>query len=77
MKNTSFLAFPPIERQALLQALHRAGIAPRGVCVSRFELALPAARGNAYTAVTAPGWVRTYATCDWPGALERELARTA
>lgn len=77
MKNTSFLAFPLTEQQALLRALRRAGIAPGGVCVSRFELALPAACGHAFTAITAPGWARAYATTEWPGALERELARTA
>jgi hypothetical protein len=42
MRQIPFLAFPATEQAAVLRALKRAGIAPRGVCVSRFELALQA-----------------------------------
>lgn len=79
MREISLLAFPSGERAAVLGALRRAGIAPRGVCVSRFELALQAAarQVSAFTAVSTPGWCRTYAyggQPDWVGALERELS---
>lgn len=80
MKQTPFLAFPSSEQEALLRALQRAGVPRRGVCVSRFELAVQAAReGRAFTTISAPGWSRTYpaAAGDWIRSLERELADAA
>ncbi|RYF14882.1 MAG: hypothetical protein EOO30_16720 [Comamonadaceae bacterium] len=77
MKQIPFLAFPSSEQEALLRALQRAGVPRRGVCVSRFELAVQAARKErAFTTISAPGWSRTYpeAAGDWIHSLERELA---
>lgn len=80
MRQIPFLAFPATEQAAVLGALERAGIAPRGVCVSRFELALQAAarQVSAFTTISTPAWCRTYAHGghhgDWLGALERELS---
>lgn len=79
MKQIPFLAFPSSEQDAVVRAVRRAGIAPRVVCVSRFEsAAAPAAhRGSTVTVVSTPGWCRTYCAeveADWIGALEQELA---
>jgi hypothetical protein len=81
MKQIPFLAFPGSEQDAVLRTLRKAGIAPRGVCVSRFELALQAARqACAFTTISAPGWSRTYPSgghADWIAALESELTSAA
>ncbi len=79
MQKIPFPALSSGERAAVLRVLRRAGVAPRGVCVSRFELALQAAarQASAFTTISTPGWCRTYACggqADWVGALERELA---
>jgi hypothetical protein len=81
MKQIPFLAFPCSEQEALLRALRRAGIAPRGVCVSRFgfEMAPSARREAAFTTISTPAWSRTYADAagDWIRALEHEFAQAA
>ena len=76
MNQIPFLAFPSSEQDALLRALRRAGVSPRGICVSRFELAVQARGEGAFTTISTAGWVRPYAAAagDWIRSLERELA---
>lgn len=73
MKQIPFLAFPSKEQDAVVRALRRAGVAARGVCVSRFELCAQAP----FTTISTPAWCRTYPggnEADWIVALEHELA---
>lgn len=80
MNQTPFLAFPSTEQDALLRALRRAGVPLHGVCVSRFEFAVQAARSDeAFTTISTRAWSRTYAAAagDWIRSLEGELAQAA
>ena len=78
MKHIPFAALPLDERTALLEALQRAGMAGRQVCISKLE---PAAEGESLPGmalVSAPGWIRSYESgAGWIGELERDLGALA
>lgn len=66
MRQIPFLALSAPEQEAVLRSLQAAGVALRGVCVSRIELALGAAgERTACTTVSTPRWAHT-----WPDDKE-------
>lgn len=77
MNNIPFAAFPRAERDAVLAAVRRAGMATRSICVSRLELPeAPDAALAPVALVTAPNWFRSYAPeAGWVGRLEQDLGR--
>lgn len=69
MKQIPFGALPAAEQDAVLAILHGAGMEARSICITRLELAASGTgEAAALTAVSGPGWSRTYPCA--PGWLE-------
>jgi len=79
MQLIPFADFPLDERDAVLAALRRLGIAAGDVCVSRVQP--PAGREGlglpTIVLVSAPGWWRSYEGGDWMLRFEQDLSARA
>ena len=75
MKQIPFGALPAAEQDAVLAVLRGAGVEARSICVTRLELAATGAGdAAALTAVSGPGWSRTYPCAPgWLEAFARDL----
>jgi hypothetical protein len=69
-----FADFPASERDALLAVLHRLGLAPAQVCITRLQPASDASALPAVALVSAPGWWRSYEGEQWIPRVEQDLS---